>query len=140
MKGGAVKRAGNVECTQHGGLQCDRGADKDGSIICADGYRDASALYRYSCPLPHLELLSITQKEGAPSALLVIRNSRSVDALSPAVKIRSKSGPVVQLNGPPKLEGGGIGVFEVTVPKGVLPGGSQKLLRNHLWITCGNCG
>lgn len=140
MKGSAVTQGGETGCSNHGGLNCISGADKDGSVICADGYRDASALFRYTCPLPHLELLSVTQKDGAPSALLVIRNSRSVDAISPAARIRSKSGPAVPLLGPPRLEGGGIGVFEVTVPKGVLPGGSQKLLRNHLWITCGNCG
>lgn len=140
MKGGTIKQESKNGCLQHGGINCSGGADKDGSVVCADGFRDARALFRYECPLPHLELLSITQKDGAPSALLVIRNSRSVDAISPAAKIRSKTGPAIPLQGPGRVEGGGIGVFEVTVPKGVLPGGSQKLLRNHLWITCGNCG
>jgi hypothetical protein len=140
MKGGTIKKDDGNGCSQHGGVDCPGGADKDGSVICVDGYKDASTLYRYTCPVAHLELLSITQKDGAPSALVVIRNSRSVDAIAPTARIRSKTGPGIPLHGPTRVEGGGIGVFEVTVPKGVLPGGSQKLLRNHLWITCGNCG
>ena len=33
-------------CTGHGGVNCPVGPDVDGSVICADGYRDSSIKYQ----------------------------------------------------------------------------------------------
>lgn len=32
-------------CSYHGGISCSAGSDYDGSVICADGWRDSSASY-----------------------------------------------------------------------------------------------
>ena len=128
------------ECDARNGVACELGADTDGSVICKDGYRDSTPLFRFVCPHPKLELVSLQQQQNSPSALLVIKNTRETTALSPSVRLRSKSGPIISLTGPATLEGGALGVYELVVPKGVLPGGSRKVLKNHLWITCGNCG
>jgi hypothetical protein len=127
-------------CNSRGGVHCELGADRDGSVICKDGFRDAPDLFRFVCPHPKLEVLSVQQENDAPTALLVIKNTREVSALAPSVRLRSKTSAPIPLSGPQTLEGGALGVYELVVPKGVLPGGSKKVLKNHLWITCGNCG
>lgn len=33
-------------CGEHGGVNCPAGPDADGSVICADGYRDTSLKYQ----------------------------------------------------------------------------------------------
>ena len=32
-------------CAQHGGVDCSRGPDDDGSVICRNGYADSTASY-----------------------------------------------------------------------------------------------
>ncbi len=127
-------------CTDHGGLDCASGPDVDGSIQCKDGVRTSGLLFRYVCPMAKLEVVEVVQVPGSSTASLIIRNVRSVVATKLVVKIRGKSSAALHLKGPPTLEEGAIGVYEVYIPKGVLPGGSQEVSRNQLWITCANCG
>jgi hypothetical protein len=136
----AQKKKGLRGCLDHGGFNCKGGPDKDGSVVCANGFRDADLLYRYTCPHPKLEVIEVIQKAGAPGATLVIRNVRQITAHGLSVRLRSGSNPPLKMKGPETLEEGALGVFEVFIPKGVLPGGAQTLTRNQLLITCGNCG
>ena len=36
-------------CSWHGGVDCDRGPDCDGSVICQDGWKDSSVSYLSAC-------------------------------------------------------------------------------------------
>lgn len=38
--------SGAGACSSHGGISCSSGADTDGSVICQDGWRDSSVMYR----------------------------------------------------------------------------------------------
>ena len=127
-------------CTDHGGVDCASGPDVDGSIRCKDGERTSGLLFRYVCPVAKLEVVEVVQAHGSSTASLVIRNVRSVTATKLVLKIRGKSSSALTLKGPPTLEEGAMGVYEVYIPKGVLPGGSQEVSRNQLLITCANCG
>ena len=42
-------------CQKHGGIDCSQGSDKDGSVICLDGFRDALPRYNAHCLQTNLE-------------------------------------------------------------------------------------
>ncbi len=44
-----IKSETPINCGQHGGVDCDAGADSDGSVICLDGFRSAVLPFRFSC-------------------------------------------------------------------------------------------
>jgi Domain of unknown function (DUF4124) len=38
-----------ISCDQHGGLNCNAGADQDGSVICNDGFKNSSLRHKKVC-------------------------------------------------------------------------------------------
>lgn len=61
-----IKAQTPKSCTSHGGVDCSRGADGDGSVICLDGFRDAVLPFRFECLEVRLqtELLVILPNGG----------------------------------------------------------------------------
>ena len=44
-----IKEGTPNNCEQHGGIDCFKKADSDGSVICLDGYRDSLLPFRFFC-------------------------------------------------------------------------------------------
>jgi hypothetical protein len=44
-----IKTETPPNCSKHGGVDCSKPADGDGSVICGDGFRDASLPYALTC-------------------------------------------------------------------------------------------
>ena len=44
-----IKAQTPKSCNAHGGVDCGRGADSDGSVVCLDGYRDAVLPFQFEC-------------------------------------------------------------------------------------------
>ena len=124
-------------CNKHGGINCQSGADIDGSVICYDGFRDAAARFRFSCNAPKLEITSISDPDKDGGFTVFVRNSRSVQALKTALACKMPDGNVLKLSGPSQVDPNGVAEFR---HEGGLP---QKLLLRpgpgDIQISCENC-
>lgn len=125
-----------VSCGKHGGINCQAGPDKDGSVICYDGYKGATTRYRFSCNSPKLQISEISDtREGRFSVF--VRNSNSVDAAKPAVFFTPPMGRKVKLEGPEQIEAFGLAEFKYqSTPEEPLVG---KATLAQLDVTCANC-
>ena len=126
-----------VSCSSHGGINCQAGADEDGSVICHDGFRGASARYRFTCNSPKLQITSVSDVDGLGNFIVTVRNQKSVKAVSSALIYSPEPGTVVKLNGPDEIEPYGV-VDYVFEPKDAdIPTGPISLAA--LTVKCGNC-
>lgn len=121
-------------CNNHGGIDCQAGVDKDGSVICYDGFRGAAARYRFSCSTPKLELTASDLKDG--KYIVSIRNAKAVIAKQMSVSARLQDGSKVTLSGPKSIGAYGIEdyVFELDRDKQ-----NEKLDSAQISIMCSNC-
>lgn len=126
-----------VTCSNHGGINCQSGPDKDGSVICYDGFTGAAARFRFSCHSPKLELADVTDLDEKGAFKVSVRNTTSVVAAKPAVLYKPEIGPQVKLNGPDQIDAFGLAEFSFS------PVGPEKPFKKAdlsvLEITCANC-
>ena len=126
-----------VTCDSHGGVNCAAGTDTDGSVICYDGFREASNRFRFTCTSPKLEITDIANATKDGSFMVFVRNSKSVPADKPALSFSPHEGGAVLLDGPELIDPFGIAEFTF-IPK---PG--QEVLDTpemaQLSVTCANC-
>lgn len=136
-------------CAKHGGEDCSQGADSDGSVVCRDGYKNASTRFSFVCSTPKLELSEVTDlvDGGKGSGFrVIIRNTKGVDASKPKVLYKPNGeGMNIQLKGPDSIEGYGIGEFELPTPgdhESRALGNDEMRARpdlSNLDISCANC-
>lgn len=118
-------------CRRHGGIDCLSGPDKDGSVICADGFAGAITRYRFSCLTAKLSITEIID-EGELSRVFV-RNLKPVKASKVKVKVL-KGFSRERIEGPASIEGHGMAEF--TVPTALLGRAPKK---GEFSIDCRNC-
>jgi hypothetical protein len=131
-----------TSCDKHGGIDCRAGADSDGSVVCSDGFKGATARYRFSCSTPKLDLADISTP-GADGAFSVfVRNSRSVIAKGPTVSVKLGDGKELSLTGPAEVEPYGMAEFQwksdANAPGTVLAL-NDKPDAGQITISCANC-
>jgi hypothetical protein len=126
-----------ISCTAHGGIDCQAGADEDGSVICHDGFRGASARYRFTCNSPKLQITGVTPVDELGNFIVTVRNLKSVRAISTALLYTPEPGTEVKLTGPNEV--GPYEVVEYTFePKDAdIPTGTVGL--EELTVKCANC-
>ncbi len=56
----SIKMLTPKNCQKHGGIDCSRGADADGSVFCLDGFSEALLPFRFACVEVRLETLPPT--------------------------------------------------------------------------------
>jgi len=131
----------NLEsCNNHGGVNCQAAADSDGSVICFDGYRESSERFLWKCKSAKLELVQITDPDPDGKITIVVRNLKSVTALSPSVILHGENREKLTLQGPATLEPFGIGEFSLQLPKRDKLDTPSKPTSNQVELTCENCG
>lgn len=64
-----IKSSKLETCKKHGGDKCELGADSDGSIICADGYRDSALPFKSVCLEAKLQVVSLALLRGGVTYL-----------------------------------------------------------------------
>lgn len=150
-----------VSCKEHGGIDCQAGSDSDGSVICLDGFKNATARFRFSCNSPRLKVVElIDEEEGLPPKVLV-RNSNSVPAKTPVISYRAESGEELSFSGPAEIAPYGVGEFVLNthveqsenaeLPEGaeqteetkefdnIVQSVPERLKLARITITCENC-
>ncbi|MCB0353028.1 MAG: DUF4124 domain-containing protein [Bdellovibrionales bacterium] len=132
-----IKKTELVSCADHGGIDCQAGSDQDGSVICYDGFRGATARYRFTCASPKLQITDVSELSQDGSFRVTVRNSRSVEANSPAVLYTPDQGPEVSLSGPEKIGAFEVAEFLFTAKNSDIP--KEKVTIAQLNVVCANC-
>ena len=126
-----------VSCAEHGGINCQAGADTDGSVICYDGFTGATNRFRFSCASPKLSIADISDLRADGTFAVTIRNAKSVAAAKPRVMFVRADGTEVALKGPEQVEAFGVGEFSLDNKEaGEL---SVKPNAGQLKVECANC-
>ena len=125
-------------CSAHGDIDCQAGADVDGSVICADGFRDASTRFRLHCNTPKLSIADIGDPKPDGKFSILVRNSKAVAAENPEVILRmSQMGVGIILQGPKSIAPFEVGEFLFDPTEyGAL---ESKPNPAQVTITCSNC-
>ena len=135
-----------ITCDSRGGVNCAAGADDDGSVVCADGFRDAEQRFRFACLEARLqagrpELVygrNLQDKVNAPPSLrVVLRNLAGVKAEGIEVSFTG-AGLKGRLNavGPQSIDPFGLGEYEAPLAA-VSAGPDPKKI--HSKVYCKNC-
>ncbi len=125
-----------VTCDKHGGINCQSGADTDGSVICFDGFKDAVARHRFSCNAAKLEIATISDKDPAGAYTVVVRNSKSVAATDVVITLRGADHKKRSLSGPREIDPFGSAEYVVSQE------GDNDLSKpelSALELKCTNC-
>lgn len=125
-------------CDKHGGINCQSGADLDGSVICTDGFRDTPTRFRFHCNSPKLDVADIGNIKNNGDFSILIRNARSVAAEKPEIILRlNQSSAGIILSGPKKIEPFEVGEFVYRASEhGTI---DQKPRPDQVTVTCLNC-
>jgi len=127
-------------CDKHGGVNCQAGADKDGSVICYDGFAEATARFRFSCSAAKLEISDVSDLSPAGGFTVFVRNSKSVKAAEAALIYKPQGGKEVKLSGPSEIEPFGVAEFVYEPARGKEE--SLALAKPglaELDVVCANC-
>ena len=125
-------------CQNHGDINCQAGADVDGSVICTDGYLDAATRYRFYCNSPKLQIADIGEMQPNGDFSILVRNSKSVAAQKPELILRlNQMTAGVVLKGPDKIDPFAEEEFMYRASEfGAL---AKKLEPSQITIACNNC-
>jgi hypothetical protein len=119
-------------CGGHGGISCQAGADDDGSVICFDGFRGASARFRFSCSSPKLTVTAVEAAAGAGSYKVVIRNDSGVTAEKPVITLPPELGKPT-ISGPESIA-------PLELAEFLVAGTTAAPAAPQVAVGCGNCG
>ena len=126
-----------LTCKSHGGTDCQAGADKDGSVICYDGFRGATTRFRLTCKSPKLEIMEISDLTEDGTFKVMVRNAKPVDANDANLYYKPELGKEVRLKGPDNIEAFGVAEFQFFPKDADIP--KKKVELAQLDVTCGNC-
>lgn len=164
-----IKAETPPNCVKHGGADCSRAADADGSVICTDGFRDARMPYSLNCLEARLvsNLTIIIGEEAAPVRLgsargimrqdkervaaalekgdsltlrASLRNMTAIAANAIAVRVRLPNRKTVDLAGPDHVEPFGAAEYEYALGAKPEMISSETLRKLKLSVDCQNCG
>lgn len=100
-----------ITCREHGGIDCQAGADSDDSVICGDGFKDSAQRFRFSCSSPKLEISSVSSPQEDGTFSIILRNSRGILAQQTVVTVTLPNGKSAALEGPKEVEPFGTAEF-----------------------------
>ena len=145
-----IKQSTPSTCLKHDGIDCSLGPDKDGSVICGDGYKKSLERYRLRC----LEAVLEVMEETLIQAQLTAENSKADASDKVQVSVRNKSsipatGVVVEFldarknrqlaYGPTEIGPYEIADYSRSI-KTLLTTGSDKVNSFGALVRCNNCG
>ena len=122
-------------CVNHGGINCQAGPDGDGSVLCYDGFKDASPRFRFSCSSAKLSVTEVSPTNENGSFTVTVRNETSIKAVGAKVLLTSVEGTSISGTGPENIEPLAIAEFEF---KTSLPSGKKPAI-SQFFAKCNNC-
>ena len=103
-----INKAKIISCMEHGGISCAAGADQDGSVICMNGFRGATAPFRFSCTESWLRIDQVTKSKDGKSVEVFIRNDSPAAAKQVQVSYKKDSAAVITGQGVNMIDANGL--------------------------------
>jgi len=128
-----------VSCDKHGGIDCQSGADTDGSVLCYDGFRGASARFLFTCKTAKLELADVSEVQDNGAFKAFIRNKKPVAANKVSVIYETIEGAKLALTGPADIEPFGMAEYAFAPQVGRSVEIPSKPTIAELTMSCANC-
>ena len=151
-----------ANCEKHGGIDCAKGPDEDGSVVCLDGFEDAVLPFRFRCLESRLEAdFLLLFPEGEPrrverqknvSSLLEhewpiglsirVRNLSAVEAFGVQAEFIIPGIPRKYLHaeGPAKIAPYGLAEYSIPLTGVDLPPTAEQWNGLKYRLGCTNCG
>ncbi|RMD84100.1 MAG: DUF4124 domain-containing protein [Candidatus Dadabacteria bacterium] len=126
----------DTSCDSHGGIDCAAGKDSDGSVICSDGYKGATARYKFECSRTRLRIADVSMSKANGSVTVYVRNERSVTAKNPIVTYHGGYRTSIRLYGPSEIKPYEMAQFRIGALK---LGKNPSLGKSKFSVTCDNC-
>lgn len=151
-----LKQTVSKTCDKNGGIDCKKGSDKDGSVICHDGYRDAEIKYKNYCEETNLsgELFAInwqnkrinlskknyskSDTENIIGFELYLRNEKPVLAKKVNVSLFLPNKSEIILLGKDSIKGFSVGIYKNSTSDN-LPMTQYVLDNCKINVQCQNC-
>lgn len=139
-------------CISHGGVDCSRGPDADGSVICQDDYRGAILPFRFSCLEARLSTkgLTLVDASGVPvsekntakvtTLQLTIRNNSDVEAKGMKVSFLIPTFEKIYAFGPEMVEPYGLAEYILHLDELPRRYDPRVVPQSKYEISCTNCG
>jgi len=124
-----------VSCTTHGGISCEKGADADGSVICADDFRDASARFQFRCAVTKLTLTELAPVTPGGELKVWVRNERDIQAEGVEISLTSPGGEKMKAEGPAEIAASELAEYTF---RGVKD--ASMISKDKMVVACANCG
>ena len=155
-----IRRQTPPSCSGHGGISCSLGADDDGSVVCLDGYRDASPNFRTLCSKAKLKILSLylrgedgkvhdfnerlplqaqINKNKATVLLVSIYNAAEIPAQKMEVKLRQRRLDYIFANGQQSIGPYESEEYSFLVTDLLSISRITHLTRGMIYLNCENC-
>lgn len=155
----ALKQITPANCFSHGEIDCSKGADIDGSVICKDGFRDAVMSYDSLCLEVRLEVQYLVNtnspqtpyikhsrkliedlKGYKPLTLhLNIRNLSDVKAKNIKVEFTLERRYPYNAQGPETIEPYGLAEYSLELSTLAKVPTLEQLLKTVYKVDCDNC-
>lgn|GEM_PF-5633871 len=128
-------------CGNHGGVDCSLGPDADGSVICADSYRDAILPFRFKCLEAKLAIEDLSLEKDPESSLseivLVVKNNSSTPAESVSAEFDLPDAGKLKADGPDTIGAYGLGEFRRATSASTSNWKGTDAIRYK--VNCSNC-
>lgn len=125
-----------ASCLKHGGNDCNKGSDKDGSVICLDGFLDSAVRYNFVCSEALVKIDKISPDKSANVTTVFVRNDSPVTAKDVVLAFRDKhdikgTSSIVRADGPRNIEQHQLATY--TFKKDL------NIIADNLVLHCENC-
>lgn len=103
-----------ITCRNHGGIDCAKGADTDGSVFCVDGNSDSEQEFSEECSTARIVILS--EEIQGDEKVIAIRNMTGVKAIGVVVYITKLDRTQTKYHGPSEIEPFGVAEYRGRKP------------------------
>lgn len=150
-----IKENTPQNCESHGGFDCAKGADSDGSVICLDGYRDSVMSFLSLCSEARLRVgkVQFMNGEGKPLALrekpaiesvthatFTVRNLTGIEAKGVTAELSfPRPSRRLPVSGPTTVDPYGIAEYNAVLIGAQPPLNIEKLKGVRVRIKCDRC-
>jgi hypothetical protein len=125
-----------ASCKTHGGISCESGSDADGSVICADGFKDASARFQLRCSVTKLSLTEASPLLKPDGSVTVwVRNDKDIVAKGVELSLAIPEGDQIKAQGPSEIQASELVEYTFKdIREGV------NVNKDTIKLSCSNCG
>jgi hypothetical protein len=125
-------------CKTHGGISCEKGADKDGSVICIDGFKAAAERFQFRCQTAELMISDIKFPKNSDKLTVYVRNKKDIEATDIDLKLNIDKFKSLKGVGPKNIKPLSIAEYEFSNSK-VKNKIERSEIKARLKMSCANC-